>query len=124
MIYTDKTTLEDVSDLISEHFKLTPYQIFKTSRKKNIIAARQVFCYIAHENTKFTLQDIAYFITIKGFRTNPYNHATIIHAKKNVKGYMSQYPKDYNLIKDIEFKLKNKYNSTLIVSDVNLLCSL
>lgn len=124
MIYTDETTLEDVSELVSEHFKLTPYQIFKTSRKKNIIAARQVFCYVAHVSTQKTLQDIADFITAKGFRTNPYDHATVLHAKKTVKGFMSQYPKDYNLIKTLEFKLKNKYNSSIVVSDVNLLCNL
>jgi len=123
MIYYGEITLEQIAYSVSQKFELSIYEMFKTTRKKHIVNARQMFCYMARINTKHSFQEIADYITKKGLRVGEYDHASVLHSVNKISDYVMQYPEDYRNAKKIEWDLKEKTNY-LIVSDVNLLKSI
>ncbi len=123
-----KPTLEMIYKAVCEYFKIKNHsQIFSSSRKQNIVYARQIFMYLAYNETRYgvTLLDISKFIfNISGLT---FNHATIIHNKKKIKEILDL--KKTNLYKkvnqDVEI-IRSLYDyeirfSSLIPKDVDLL---
>lgn len=77
--------------------------IFENSRKRPIIDARSLFCYILRKDFNLTLHRIADIYKSKGKR---YNHATVIHSVNN---YYIASKDDYRLeeIRDKVLKTTN-----------------
>jgi chromosomal replication initiation ATPase DnaA len=67
--------------LIANEIKDTlKVNVFENSRKRPIIDARSLFCYILRKDFNLTLHSIADIYKSKG---KNYNHATVIHSVNN-----------------------------------------
>jgi chromosomal replication initiation ATPase DnaA len=67
--------------LIANEIKDTlKVNVFENSRKRPIIDARSLFCYILRKDFNLTLHSIAEIYKSKG---KNYNHATVIHSVNN-----------------------------------------
>ena len=67
--------LNDILQEVSEKYGISVENITGKSRKTEIVAARQMFCYIAKNKGKWTLKQICKTINVK-------QHGTVIHACK------------------------------------------
>jgi hypothetical protein len=69
-------TLDKLSQRINEEFGVN---IFKNTRKREVVDARSVFCHIARHNYNMGLEAIAEYFERNG---KPYDHSTAVHAIK------------------------------------------
>ena len=68
------TTLNKLAKRINEEFGVN---IFKNTRKREVVDARSVFCYIARDKYSMSLEAIAEYFRRNG---KPYDHSTAVHA--------------------------------------------
>lgn len=93
------TTVEQIRDVVCEHFSLSVDAISTRSRKREVVQARQIAMYLSKQLTKNSLSSIGDLI---GQR----DHATVLHACKIVTDLM-EIDKSFRLsVKEIEDKLK------------------
>jgi chromosomal replication initiator protein len=93
------TTVEQIRDLVCDHFSLSVEAISTRSRKREVVQARQIAMYLSKNHTKNSLSSIGDLI---GQR----DHATVLHACKIVTDLM-EIDKSFRLsVKQIEEKLK------------------
>ncbi|MDD3195407.1 MAG: chromosomal replication initiator protein DnaA [Paludibacter sp.] len=93
------TTVEQIRDLVCEHFSLSVDAISTRSRKREVVQARQIAMYLSKQHTKNSLSSIG---TLIGQR----DHATVLHACKIVTDLM-EIDKSFRMsVKEIEDKLK------------------
>lgn len=93
------TTVEQIRDVVCEHFSLSVDAISTRSRKREVVQARQIAMYLSKQHTKNSLSSIGDLI---GQR----DHATVLHACKIVTDLM-EIDKSFRLsVKEIEDKLK------------------
>ncbi len=93
------TTVEQIRDLVCDHFSLSVDAISTRSRKREVVQARQIAMYLSKHHTKNSLSSIGDLI---GQR----DHATVLHACKIVTDLM-EIDKSFRLsVKEIEEKLK------------------
>jgi chromosomal replication initiator protein len=93
------TTVEQIRDLVCEHFSLSVDAISTRSRKREVVQARQIAMYLSKHLTKNSLSSIGDLI---GQR----DHATVLHACKIVTDLM-EIDKSFRMsVKEIEQKLK------------------
>jgi len=93
------TTVEQIRDLVCEHFSLSVDAISTRSRKREVVQARQIAMYLSKHHTKNSLSSIGDLI---GQR----DHATVLHACKIVTDLM-EIDKSFRMsVKEIEQKLK------------------
>lgn len=74
-------TLENITAVVCEHFNISEKVVFTKSRKREIAQARQVAMYLAKKLTDKPLAEI-------GARMGQRNHATVLHAVRNVTAMM------------------------------------
>jgi len=96
-------TLEDVVKRVSEVMSISEKEIVGTSRKKELVEARQISAYLGREILGASLSSIGLFL---GGR----DHTTIIHACKNIE-------KKVNLdkrMKKLVDSIKNELSASII----------
>lgn len=71
-------TIEDIINTVSEHFNISTALIRSSSRKREVVHARQVAMYLAKNHTELSSARIGSYI---GNR----DHATVLHACKLIK---------------------------------------
>ena len=98
--HTREATLEEITSVTCAHWNITQENLFSKSRKANIVAARQIAMYMASQLTKLTSTRIGLLI---GGR----NHATVLHAIKQVRDRMATDQQFCNIVKEIEHTLKS-----------------
>lgn len=99
-----------ISDVICDYFQVDDkLLIFKPTRNRDYIMRRQWFHYFARilnpEHTVSLNTIGAYYSDITRHR---YNHATILHSVRKIKGYLDVSKKDREIKSDIYLLIKLK----------------
>jgi len=89
------TTLNKLAKRINEEFGVN---IFKNTRKREVVDARSVFCYIARDKYSMSLEAIAEYFRRNG---KPYDHSTAVHAINMFEVVRKFNPRAENIINDI-----------------------
>ncbi len=87
-----RITVQRIQDTVSEFFNIKKELIQSSSRKREIVQARQVTMYFIKKHTELSLSQI-------GVQVGNRNHATVLHACNTVKNY---YEVDKGFRADIE----------------------
>lgn len=88
-------TLDKLSQRINEEFGVN---IFKNTRKREVVDARSVFCHIARNNYNMGLEAIAEYFERNG---KPYDHSTAVHAIKMFDVVRRFNPRAENIINEV-----------------------
>src|SRR5690606_1935044 len=111
--------VELIQKNVSNFFGLKYNDIFKNTRKREIITARQFFYYMCRKHTKISLADIGRIPKDLGFRK--YDHATVLHAENKVSGFMDIYPEYRFFYKEITAMIDKEIPNYSLVEEVDLL---
>ncbi len=113
-----RVDLKDIKRIVCNKYNIAPSRLFRKGRKRNVVEARQAFAYLAYNINK----DLGY--AKLGEHMN-LNHATVIHACKQVRGFMD-FDKFYRdeianlyeecLVYSIDEDLLEEINMELVVS--------
>jgi chromosomal replication initiator protein len=90
-----KITLETIRDKVCEHFNISAEMLCSRSRKQPISYIRQLTIYLTNKHTDESIVQI-------GLKLGGRNHATVIHAIKNIRSLETVDPKTKADIQDIE----------------------
>ncbi|MBP5259911.1 MAG: chromosomal replication initiator protein DnaA [Paludibacteraceae bacterium] len=93
-------TVLSIRDVVCDYFKIPVESLLSSSRKREIVQARQIAMYFSKQLTKDSLTTIG---TTIGNR----NHATVLHACKTVKDLIDTDKYFRSNVEDIERKLKS-----------------
>lgn len=80
--------LGTILELVSYATFMPKNLVVSSSRKRELVIARQIYCYYAKKHTKFTLAVI-------GSNVGDRDHATVLHAIKEVEKIISKKEKPY-----------------------------
>ncbi|MBR1787729.1 MAG: chromosomal replication initiator protein DnaA [Bacteroidaceae bacterium] len=92
-------TLEAIIEAVCTMWNVTQEDIFSKSRKAHIVQARQTAMCLAQKHTKLTVSKI-------GLHIGGRNHATVLHAIKQVKDRMAIDKNFAQQVSEIESQLK------------------
>jgi|TARA_R110000787_G_scaffold36216_2_gene92685 hypothetical protein len=92
-------------EIADKLIKLSNIDVFKNSRRREIVEARALLCHILKSKLSMSLTNISKFFKSQG---KPMNHATVIHSLKNYDMYKAS----NKLLKEIEdmFTIKTSMN--------------
>lgn len=114
----------EILNCVCKFYHLDKSVIFKKTRKRHICFARQVFFHFCRKYTPFSFENIGLMATDNGTEEN-YNHATVLHADKKVKGLLDvdrKFKKEYM---ELDKRLVDVYiksiSINIIPEEVNLL---
>lgn len=93
-----KLSIEQIQNIISEHFNMPVEQLVSKSRKREIVQARQVSMYFSKQLTKESLSKIG---RLFGGR----DHSTVIHACQTVCDLMDTDKKFKVIVEELEKKI-------------------
>jgi chromosomal replication initiator protein len=85
---------EDIISLVAGHFSLAPGDLLSSSRKKNVVLARQIAIYICRETHNLSFTRLG---TLFGNR----NHSSIIYAYKRVQSLQKERPEVKSRIQNL-----------------------
>lgn len=114
MKYKKQTVcLSLISDVICDYFEINDkILIFKPTRKREFILRRQWFHYFARTLNPEQIVSGAtigdYYSDLTG---HSFDHATILHSVKKIKGYIDVSKKDREIKEDILLLINDKINS-------------
>ena len=111
--------VELIQKSVSDFFGLRHNDIFKNTRKTEIITARQFFYYMCRKHTKRSLSEIGKIPGDLGFRE--YDHATVLHAENKVSGFMDIYPEYRFFYREITANIEREIPNYSLVEEVDLL---
>ncbi|WP_185152968.1 chromosomal replication initiator protein DnaA [Dysgonomonas sp. 216] len=94
-----KLTIDIIADVVCQHYNIKNELIHTSSRKREIVQARQVTMYLSKQYTEMSLTQIGTVIGKK-------NHATVLHACKIVKDQIEVDKSFRNDIAEIEKRLR------------------
>lgn len=108
---------------VCSKYNISEEEIFSRCRKVEIVEKKQILFYLLVVfDRKYTLENITDYIMFKSGIS--YNHATILHSKKQILNRMSVYPEFKKEILSlryaVKYLMKTKANS-LIIEDFDLL---
>lgn len=108
---------------VCSKYNISEKDIFSRCRKVEIVEKKQILFYLLVVfDRKYTLENITDYIKFKSGIS--YNHATILHSKKQILNRMSVYPEFKKEILSlryaIKYLMKTKANS-LIIEEFDLL---
>lgn len=97
-------TVDDIKQRVCEHFNLKVAQIDSRTRTQQVAYARQVAMYLAAQLTDTSHVQI-------GQRIGQRNHATVIHALKQIKGIMEVDERARQDIDELMYSLKTSHHA-------------
>ncbi len=92
-------TVEKIRDMVCDYFKLSVDAISTSSRKREVVQARQIAMYLSKQMTKNSLSSI-------GSTIGNRDHATVLHACKTVDNQIETDKNFRKSVQDIERMLK------------------
>lgn len=95
-----KITIQMIQDVVCKYFNLELAQIQTTSRKREIVQARQITMYLSKKYTNYSLSHIGKVVGKK-------DHATVLHACKTIKDQIEINKSFRSSVEEIEGMLKN-----------------
>jgi chromosomal replication initiation ATPase DnaA len=91
--------LKRILKAVSEVTLISENDILSKNRLQEIVFARHLYCYFACKNKMDSLKSIGTLINK--------DHATVIHGNKRISYELQYYPEVKQIVKRINFKLKN-----------------
>ena len=109
----ETTDFSVIADSVCEYFEVNDkLDIFKQTRKREVITQRQWFHYFARtlnpEHIVSSSTIGAYYSDLTG---HAYDHATILHSVRKIKGYIDVSRQDREIKKDINLLINIKLNA-------------
>lgn len=101
IIENKPVTIDTIVSKVCEHFKLDESIIHSKSRKREVVQVRQIAMYLAKQHTEISASKIGLLI---GNR----DHATVLHACKNVKDQLAVDQEFRAEIAEIEASFRQK----------------
>jgi len=101
IIENKPVTIDAIIGKVCEHFKFDESVIHSKSRKREVVQARQIAMYLAKKHTEISASKIGHLI---GNR----DHATVLHACKNIKDQIGIDKELKAEIAEIETSLKQR----------------
>ncbi len=92
-------TVESIQKLVCEYFRIDPQLFLSSSRKRELVQARQIAMYLSRNHTKSSLASI-------GLQTGKRDHATVLHAYNTVCDLIDTDRSFRKYVVDIEKQLK------------------
>jgi chromosomal replication initiator protein len=89
--FKNRTPLEPqvIIAIVADYYKVTPADLMKKTRERNICFVRQVAQYFLKKKTKLSLEKIGEQFVRKG---KPFDHTSVIHSVQKVKDLRDAYP--------------------------------
>ena len=76
-----RVDLDDIKRIVCEKYNIDLSRLLLKGRKRDVVEARQAFAYLAYSiNKGLGYEDLGNYMNV--------THATVIHACKQVKGFM------------------------------------
>ena len=103
-----------------DYYSISMYDLFKKTRKRKIVTARQIFFCLCEKYTKLKISELSR-LALDYKRKAAFNHATILHAFKVMKNL---YDVDLDInsqIKDLNKLILSNYKSPYVVNNIDLL---
>ncbi len=94
-------TVDRIQKVVCEYFKIEPQQFLSSSRKRELVQARQISMYLSRNLTKNSLASI-------GSQTGGRDHATVLHAYNTVCDLLDTDRSFRKYITEIEKQLKTE----------------
>ena len=91
--------MESIQELVCEYFEVPVEMVKSSTRKREIVQARQISMYLSKAHTKSSLKTIGQFF---GGR----DHSTVIYACQTVEDLIDTDKKFKTYVADIQKKLK------------------
>jgi len=88
-------TLSYIQKVVCDYFKLSPEEVISSSRKREILQARQIIMYFTKQLTKMSLSSI-------GKRLGNRDHATVMHSCKAVSNLIETNKRFRSTIEEIK----------------------
>ena len=101
IIENKPVTIDTIISKVCEHYKFDETVLHSKSRKRDVVQVRQVAMYLAKKHTDVSASKIGHLI---GNR----DHATVLHACKNIKDLMAVDKALSAEISEIEASLKQR----------------
>ena len=101
IIENKPVTIDTIISKVCEHFKLDESVLHSKSRKRDVVQMRQIAMYLAKKHTDISASKIGHLI---GNR----DHATVLHACKNIKDQVSIDKELKAEIEDIEASFRQR----------------
>lgn len=111
--------VELIQKSVSNFFGLRHIDIFRNTRKREIITARQFFYYMCRRHTKRSLKDIG--LIPESYGLKKHDHATVLHAENKVSGFMDIYPEYRFFYREITAMIDKEIPNYSLVEEVDLL---
>lgn len=111
---TPQEKLHVICMIVRLEFNLTKEEIFKKTRKRNIVLARQFFHYFARELTN---NKVTTFTFVGDYHDkNKFDHATVLYSCRNISN-LTTVDKG---IRELNLKLRMNINKALNVPNISL----
>lgn len=105
----DITDMGLILDVVSDYYKMDRMQIFKKTRKRNIVLVRQMFYYMCRKNNPDYIVGLGLIGKYYSDVTKcPRDHATVLHACNKIKDLMDVYDSVLKMEKDISLLIERK----------------
>tara|TARA_R110002020_G_C15858281_1_gene736865 strand:- start:16 stop:435 length:420 start_codon:yes stop_codon:yes gene_type:complete len=76
-----RVPLSKIKEIVCNKYNIDPSRLFMKGRKRDVVIARQAFAYLAYSiNNKLGYNKLGEYMNL--------NHATVIHASKQVQGFI------------------------------------
>jgi len=99
-----KQQFENIISIVCNEFNVSAEDIKGDFKPKNVISARQLYCYLATYTTKASSTNIGGFINR--------SHSTVLHSVKTVENQIDVYPGFASMVKSKMDQVKNKVPQT------------
>ncbi|MEL4307413.1 helix-turn-helix domain-containing protein [Joostella sp. CR20] len=115
--------IDTIYDAVNAYYDLSPGDLLKNTRKKEVVEKRHVFLFLCCKHTKKSLNEIGYYPASLGYKK--IDHATVLHARNKIKSQLKIYKDIKEDIKGIEIfidDLRKSLDTTrIVVRNVDLL---
>jgi len=91
-------TIDSIKKAVCNYELISTETVFKKTRQREVVEARQIIQYFAKEYKLGSLSAI-------GFATGHKDHATVIHSHRTIAGHINIYPEWRKRILDIKDRL-------------------
>lgn len=99
--HTPEISIEHIQDVVCNYFKIEPEKFLSSSRKRELVQARQIAMYLSRNHTSESLSTI-------GAKIGGREHATVLYAYKTVCDLLDTDRTFRKFVGDIEDRLKVK----------------
>jgi hypothetical protein len=107
-----ETQLDKLAKTISKHFEV---DIFKNTRKRDVVDARYLFCYVAYNTYRLTYHAVAEYFRRNG---KPFDHSTAVYGINQYEVIMFNNPKAKLVMSEILKEIDKDAHTEFLMKSV------